>query len=172
MTARSRSESSRPAARPTSLPGAVLRRGLRGSALLLAALALGACVAQVRNHGYLPSDAQLSEIVIGVDSRETVSDLVGSPTTAGVLSGGNFYYVGDTTRTIAWRAPEVVQREIVEITFDEAGVAQNITRYGLEDGRVVPITRRVTETTDGDIGFIRRLFGNIGGIDAGSVLDQ
>lgn len=144
-----------------------------GRGLVLAGLVtlLTACVAQIRQHGYLPTDAELAEIVVGVDSRETVADLIGSPTTAGVLSGGNFYYVGDTTRTIGWRKPKVIERQIVAVTFDEAGIVSNIVRYGLEDGRVVPLVRRVTETTDGDISFIRKLFGNVGGIDAGGFFE-
>jgi len=145
-----------------------MRRGLLGLGL---AIALTGCVSQERNHGYLPSDAELADIVVGVDSRDTVADLVGSPTTARVLSAGNFYYVGDTVRTTAWRKPEVIERQIVAITFDEAGVVNNITRYGLEDGRVVPLVRRVTETTDGDVSFIRQLFGNVGGIDTGGFFD-
>ena len=55
--------------------------------------------------------------------------------------------------------------------FDADGVVRNITRYGLEDGRVVALTRRVTVTGDGDIGFIRQLFGNIGGINLGGIGD-
>jgi outer membrane protein assembly factor BamE (lipoprotein component of BamABCDE complex) len=163
----------RDAAQPRAQhPAKATRAPLR---LLLAAglmLSLAACVTNVRQHGYLPAQEELDEIVIGVDSRETVADLVGSPTTAGLLSGGDFYYVGDVVQTRGWQKPEIVAREIVAITFDEAGVVNNITRYGLEDGRVVPIVRRVTETADGDIGFIRQLFGNIGGIDTGAFFDQ
>lgn len=156
--------------RRTSITRSV-RGAVRTAVFVGLLVGLSACVSQTRNHGYLPSEQDLSEIVIGVDSRETVADLVGTPTTAGVLSAGNFYYVGDTTVTRGWRAPKIVDRQIVAITFDEAGIVQNVTRYGLEDGRVVPIVRRVTESTDGDISFVRRLFGNVGGIDTGGLFD-
>ncbi|MCH2165044.1 MAG: outer membrane protein assembly factor BamE [Marinovum sp.] len=142
-------------------------------ALLLAgAIALSACVAQFRNHGYLPSEEELAEVLVGIDTRDTVEETIGAPSTAGVLSGGNFYYVGDTVRTFAWQAPEVVEREIVAITFDDAGVVQNIVRYGLEDGKVVPLVQRVTETSDGDISFLRKLFGNVGGLDLSSAFNN
>jgi len=71
-------------------------------------------------------------------------------------------------RHFAWQAPEEINREVLAVSFDPDGVVDNITRYGLEDGNVVPLTRRVTKTTDGELSFIRKLFGNIGGIS----LDQ
>ncbi|MDP4991044.1 MAG: outer membrane protein assembly factor BamE, partial [Marivita lacus] len=66
----------------------------------------------------------------------------------------------------AWQAPAVVDREILAITFDSNGVVENIERYGLQDGQVVPLARRITRSGDGDISFIRKLFGNIGGFNA------
>jgi len=157
--------------RPIFRPG-VRSRKLRLSPLVAAlalGLALGACTTLERRHGYLPPEEDLAEIVIGVDTRDSVIDLVGAPTTGGVLPESALYYVGDVTQTFVFRAPEIVEREIVAVTFEAGGTVSNITRYGLEDGRVVPLTRRVTETTDGDIGFLRRLFGNVGGIDTSTL---
>jgi outer membrane protein assembly factor BamE (lipoprotein component of BamABCDE complex) len=127
-------------------------------------LAVGGCTAMDRTHGWTPPEDVLQQIVPGIDSRATVEDVVGPPTASGVLDDGGFYYIETDMRRFAWRAPEVTDRRVVAITFDEAGVVENIAEYGLEDGIVVPITRRVTETPDSNIGFIRRLFGNIGGL--------
>lgn len=132
---------------------------------LACAAALSACVAQYRNHGYLPTDEELQNVIVGVDTRDTVSESIGVPGTGGVLEGGNYYYVGSQVRHYGAFAPETVDRQIVAVEFDPEGVVSNISRYGLEDGRVVTLTRRVTQVGDGDIGFIRRLFGNIGGLD-------
>ncbi|SDY54037.1 outer membrane protein assembly factor BamE [Citreimonas salinaria] len=117
-----------------------------------------------RTHGWTPPDELLQQIVPGIDSRATVEDVVGPPTASGVLNDGGFYYIETDMRRIGWRAPEITDRRVVAITFDETGVVSNIAEYGLEDGRIVPISRRVTQSTDSNIGFIRRLFGNIGGL--------
>ena len=138
---------------------------VRGVAIAgLAGLLLSGCAAQYRDHGYVPREDQLSQIVPGIDTRATVEDVVGVPSASSVRSGRGYYYVSSRMRSFAWREPEVVDREIVAISFDEGGVVRGIERYGLEDGRVVPLTRRVTENSGSDIGFIRRLFGNIGGL--------
>lgn len=138
----------------------------------LAALVLMGCAGQIRNHGWTPSEADLQEILPGVDTRASVEDTLGVPTTGGVLNDRGYYYIASTVETRGWRAPEVVDRRIVAITFDGDGIVTGISRYGLEDGQVVPLSLRVTETVDGDIGFIRRLFGNVGGLSAEQFLDN
>lgn len=148
--------------------GAKAKHGAIGLALL----ALSACASQFQTHGYMPPEEDLQQIVPGVDTRSSVEDLVGVPTTSGVTRDSGFYYIETDVRRIAWRAPEVVDRTVLAITFDQAGVVQNIISYGLEDGRVVPIQKRVTKSGDGDIGFVRRLFGNIGGLSIEQLLDN
>lgn len=145
---------------------------VRGAVAGLTLAALGACSAQYRVHGYMPSEDQLQQIVPGVDTRATVEEVVGPPTASGVLNGAGFYYIETEVRHFAYQKPKIVDRHVLAVTFDQDDVVQNITTYGLEDGRVVPINRRVTETSDGDIGFIRKLFGNIGGLSASNILGQ
>ncbi|ETX30645.1 outer membrane protein assembly factor BamE [Roseivivax isoporae] len=144
--------------------------GIRRVVPLIAALALAACSAQYRNHGYVPRDEDLGQIVPGIDTRATVEEVVGVPTSSGVLNESGFYYISSEMRQFAWRAPEVIDREVVAISFDGAGVVTNIERYGLEDGNVVPLSRRVTQSGGGDISFIRKLFGNIGRIGTEGLL--
>ncbi|MCJ7871995.1 outer membrane protein assembly factor BamE [Marinovum sp. 2_MG-2023] len=136
---------------------------------LTCAAALSACVAQFRNHGYLPTDDELANVIVGVDSRDSVAESIGLPGTSGVLNAGNYYYIGSRVRHYGARAPQIIERQIVAVEFDSAGVVSNISRYGLEDGRVVTLTRRVTKSGDGDIGFVRQLFGNIGGLNLGQI---
>ncbi|MDJ0823393.1 MAG: outer membrane protein assembly factor BamE [Paracoccaceae bacterium] len=145
--------------------------GLKGGALTLVLLGLGACTDMYRTHGYIPLEEDLQQIVVGVDTRGTVEDVVGVPSVAGVREGGNYYYIESQVRHFAWRRPEVTDRTVLAITFDSTDVVSNIVEYGLEDGRVVRLSRRVTQTGDGDIGFIRKLFGNIGGLAAGDLLN-
>ena len=141
--------------------GAKARTGVA----VLVLVGLGACTTQYRNHGFVPPEDELQQIVPGVDTRASVEELIGVPTTSGVRNEGGYYYVASQVKHFAWQRPEVVDRTVVEISFTDAGVVENITTYGLEDGRVVPLTRRITRTRDGDISFVRKLFGNIGALN-------
>ncbi len=140
-------------------------RGLRASArpifLTVVMAALGACTATYRNHGYAPSDDDLSQIVIGVDTRDSVTETVGAPTSAGVLENSGYYYVASRVRYFGASAPKEVERKLVAISFDGTGVVRNIETFGMEYGRVVPLSRRVTDTGITDKGFLRQLLGNI-----------
>ncbi|ARE38888.1 Outer membrane lipoprotein OmlA [Rhodovulum sp. P5] len=125
-------------------------------------MTLSACTPIIRNHGYAPTEADLEEIVVGVDTRDTVADVVGSPTVSGVMRDNAWYYVESRWRTIGYRAPEITDRQVVAISFDRNGTVANIERFGLEDGRVIALNRRVTESNIQGISFLRQLLGNIG----------
>lgn len=133
-------------------------------------LTLSACAAQYRNHGYVPSEEELAQITVGVDTRDTVSSLVGSPSSAGLLSDSGYYYVRTRLRQFGPQKPEVVDRQVVAISFTEAGVVENIGRYTLQDGQVVPLARRITRNGQ-DVNFIRKLLGSIGGFNPANVLN-
>jgi outer membrane protein assembly factor BamE (lipoprotein component of BamABCDE complex) len=133
-------------------------------------LTLSACAAQYRNHGYVPSEDELAQITVGVDTRDTVASLVGSPSSVGVLSDSGYYYVRTRLRQFGPQKPEVVNRQVVAISFTDAGIVENIGRYTLEDGLVVPLARRITRNGQ-DVNFIRKLLGTIGGFNPAGVLN-
>ena len=143
---------------------------IRRMTLVVSLVALHACSAQMRDHGYVPSEEDLSSITVGLDTRDSVVALVGSPTAGGVLSDSGMYYVASTFRHFGALAPREVDREVVAITFGGDGVVDNITRYGLDDGRVVQLSRRVTDDNIRDTTLIRQLFGALGRFDAGTIL--
>lgn len=140
------------------------RSGSRRPALLLAALAiaLSACTAQFSNHGYVPPQEDLDQIAVGIDTLDTVRDTLGASASGSVLNDNALYYVRSRLRQFAMLEPKVVEREVVAISFDGSGVVQNVERFGLERGRVVPLSRRVTSSGVSDVPFLRQLLGNIG----------
>ena len=152
------------AGRRVGRPGGVrirrLRMALAGAACLVAA----ACATVVRNHGYVPDETELAQVEIGVDTRESVAEKIGRPSAQGLLNDIGWFYVQSRFEHVGPREPKEVDRQVVAITFTEAGVVDNVGRYGLEDGRVIDISRRVTETNVKGIGFIRQLLANFGRI--------
>lgn len=142
---------------------------LVSAAGLLAALA--ACSNIDRTHGYVPPDSDLNQLVIGVDTRETVAEVIGRPSAAGILDAGGWYYVKSKFRAYGFRAQREIDREVVAISFDGAGVVENIERFGLEDGRVVTLSRRVTDSNIKGVSFLRQLFGSFGNFTADQLLN-
>lgn len=136
-------------------------------ALLVAGLVAGlaACSATFRNHGYVPDDADLQRLVVGTSTRETVESAIGRPSTNGVERGDAWYYVQSQVRNYAWRAPQTLERQLVAVSFAENGTVANVERFGLERGRVVPLSRRVTTTSIREFGLIQQIIRNFGRID-------
>ena len=137
-------------------------------AIILTAFA--ACSSIYRNHGYVPRDEDLALLVVGEDTQETVAEKVGRPSSAGLLNGTGWYYVGSRWEQYAWRAPKEIDRQVVAISFNEDGTVQNIERFGLERGRVIALSRRVTDSNIAGVGFIRQLLGNVGNFSAEQIL--
>lgn len=140
------------------------------AALCVLLLGLSACAATFRNHGYVPDDRDLEALTVGVDTRDTVAAAVGRPTASGVLQGDAWYFVQSRVRNFAYRAPETIERELVAISFSENGTISNIERFGLEDGRVVSLSRRVTESSIREFGIVQQLLRNFGNINIGDAL--
>lgn len=150
----------------TPAPG--LRRVALGVALGLAV----ACTPVIRNHGFIPPPEDLARVQIGVDTRESVVELIGPPSAGGVLEGSDLYYVASQFRHFGALAPEEINREVLAVSFAPNGTVQNIERFGLEDGRVVVLSRRVTETGVRDSTFIRQLLGSIGRVTAADIVGE
>ncbi len=134
--------------------------------VLVAAIAFAtACSPVIRNHGYVPIPEDLALLSVGVDTRETVIAAVGPPTSGGVLNESGFYYVASQFRHFGALEPRETERQVVAISFDGNGLVSNIERFGLEDGQVVALSRRVTDSPVQDSTFLRQLLGNLGRFD-------
>ncbi len=147
-----------------------LYRILKAGALGLLLFGLIGCTAVYRNHGYVPTDSELQDITVGVSTRDSVAESIGRPSTFGVIEGSGWYYVQSRWKHFGMREPQEIDRQLVAISFDKNGVVENIERFTLEDGRVVPISRRVTDSNIKGISFIRQLLGNIGNLTSGDLL--
>lgn len=142
------------------------RRCAAGVLLAGAMLVTLACAPVYRNHGYVPSDDELALIVVAKDSRDSVAATIGRPSAAGLLNDHGWYYVQSRWKHAGALPPREEDRQVVAITFDDAGIVENVERFGLEKGRVVAISRRVTDTTIKGRGLLAQLFGNLGRISA------
>ena len=131
---------------------------------------LAACAATFRNHGYVPNEEDLAQVSVGLDTRDTVADIVGAPSSAGVLNDSGYYYVRSRVKHFAWQKPQVIERQVVAISFNQVGIVENIGRYGLEDGKVIPLARRVTRNGQ-DVNFIKKILSNVGSFSASDILN-
>lgn len=137
----------------------------------LSVLVAVACTPVYRNHGYVPADDELAQVQVGVDTQETVATKVGRPSLEGLLNSNGWFYVQSRFKQVGPKAPVEIDRQVVAISFDEGGKVANIERFGLEKGRVVTISRRVTKSSVAGISLISQLLGSVGRLRADQLVD-
>jgi len=139
---------------------------LRISAAVAAVLmvgSLGACAPVVGMHGFQVVDVAPSDIVAGTDTKETVLARLGTPSTTSTFERDQvWYYMSQTTERYTYNKPQVSQRSITEITFNEAdGKVAQVRTLGLEDGEKIAMERRETPTRGRALTVMEQLLGNV-----------
>jgi len=133
---------------------------------------LAACSATYQNHGYVPSDDELANVLVGVDTQSTVGEIIGRPSSTGVLENSGWYYISSRVRNYTYHKPQIIDRQLLAISFDGKGVVSNIERFSLKDGRVITLSRRVTTSGIKGPGFFNQLIGNIGNFGVGDFVED
>ena len=120
------------------------------------------CAPRVDLRGNLPDSDLVADIEVGHINKQQVKALIGSPSTISPLSADTWYYMSERTETFAFFEPEVKERKILVIRFDQKGVAKEVKVYGLEDAKKIQMVDRVTPTAGKEFTILKQLFGNIG----------
>ena len=140
--------------------GRRVRRALLGCAL--AAVLLAGCTPQVHQQGHVADPEALAEIKPGVQTREEVARLLGTPSAVGTFDDARWYYISRRSETTAFYAPELVDQNVTVIAFDENGVVAEITSLTLADARAIGHVEDETPTRGRELGLLEQFFGNIG----------
>lgn len=150
----------------------VASKTVKGVTFALSVALLAGCATLEDRHGYIPDAELLNDVQVGRDTKETVTRILGAPGTEGIVDDRGWYYVRSDYERFLWRAPVEVDREVLAVTFDEADRVSNIERFGLQDGQVVALERRVTDSNTQGISFLRQLFSNLGNFNPGDFFNN
>jgi outer membrane protein assembly factor BamE (lipoprotein component of BamABCDE complex) len=148
--------------------------GRRGGWSLAAALVLGlgACSDDVIVRGNMPDPEVAATIQPGQSTREEVASLLGSPSTVSNFEDRTWYYIGQKQTQTAFFEPEILERSILVVNFDDAGMVQETKTYTLEDGRIIDPVSRETPTEGRELTVLQQLFGNLGRFPSSQVEEQ
>jgi len=138
------------------------RRRWRLAAQLGAALALASCGIPVDQRGNLPDERNLSQIKPGETDKATVTRLIGSPSSVAAFDPNTWYYISQKTKTVAFFRTDVLDQEVIAITFDQDGVVKTIGNRGLQDAEAVTPNSNVTPTYGREFSTIEQFLGNFG----------
>jgi outer membrane protein assembly factor BamE (lipoprotein component of BamABCDE complex) len=141
-----------------------MNRGfLRLSAAALALGAATACAPVQTYSGFLPerNDVEIADPQVGVDTRSTVQQRFGSPSTTAVFDQTAWYYVSSVQERIAFYTPRTTERRVMIVRFD-GDMVSAVEKFGIERGRVINYNGETTPTRGRELGIIEQLLGNVG----------
>jgi len=137
---------------------------LRLSAVAVALAAVTAACSPVQTYSGFRADRNNQEIPepqVGVDTRETVMQRFGSPSTTAIFDQTAWYYVSSVQERVAFYTPQITERQVMVVRFSGDTVSA-VERFGLERGRVVAYNDNVTPTRGRELTVLEQLLGNIG----------
>jgi outer membrane protein assembly factor BamE (lipoprotein component of BamABCDE complex) len=136
---------------------------LSAAAVLALTAATSACAPVQTYNGFRPdrNNVEIPDPQVGVDTRATVMQRFGSPSTTAVFDQTAWYYVGSVQEQIAFYDPRITERRVMVVRFDGDTVA-GVEKYGLERGRVIAYDDHETPTRGRELGVLEQLLGNVG----------
>lgn len=138
------------------------------TAAVLVATAVSGCSSRVAVRGNLPDSERLAEVVPGDMSREEVAEILGSPSSVTAFDSNLWMYISERTETFAFMPPEVVERNVVLVRFDDKGFVKDIKKLDLSSAQDIKHVERITPTSGNEITFWDQLFGNVGRFNKGA----
>ncbi len=144
------------------------RRTTRAALLIgLAVLPLLAGCGQLRGHqGFIYDQTLATQILPGVDNRQSVERTLGRPTFTGQFASNEWYYFARDTRQLAFANPRPTAQQVMRVRFDTAGTVEAVDFTGLEQVANIDPEGKKTPTLGRNRTFFQDLFGNIGAVGA------
>src|SRR5512134_272041 len=102
------------------------------------------CAGQLDTHGDRLEANRLSQIRPGMQTRDDVARILGSPSSTSVFGEESWYYISDLVETRSIFDRETKDRQVVTIRFDNGGVVREVDTFGLERGAEVELVERET----------------------------
>lgn len=141
---------------------------MRASLLCLACALLLGCTPVVSQRGYLQDLDNEAGIDPATDTKTTIQQRLGYPSTEATFGADAWYYISSVEKQIAFFHPTVQSRAILAVYFDKTGKVTDIKHFTLQDGHVVAFESRETPTRGKELTFLQQLFNAVPGVPIGS----
>jgi outer membrane protein assembly factor BamE (lipoprotein component of BamABCDE complex) len=126
------------------------------------------CAPVVSQRGYLADPVGEASIKVGTDTKQTIQQRLGDPSTAATFGGDTWYYISSTEKQVAFFDPTIMNRKVMVVSFDKDGKVADLKHFGLKDGHVVAFESRTTPTPGRELTFLQQLFNATPGVPLGN----
>jgi outer membrane protein assembly factor BamE (lipoprotein component of BamABCDE complex) len=141
-----------------------MRKGFVSLSAAIVVIAGTAACAPVQNYSGFPIDNSATapaDPQVGVDTRDTVSQRFGTPSTTAALDQNSWFYISEVQSRVAFYTPHISDRHVMVVRFTGDTVS-GVEKFGIERGRIVSYDTHTTPTRGRELGVLEQLLGNIG----------
>lgn len=125
-------------------------------------LLLAGCTPIIANRGNMLDEDRIAQVKAGSSSKNDVFEALGSPSVVATFDDNTWYYVGQRTEREAFFKPEVTDRKLIAVSFDDTDHVRAVDRVGLDQAVDIAPFEQTTPAVGRDITFMEQLIGNIG----------
>lgn len=130
--------------------------------IVVCSLALLSCSHKETVHGHYVQDIDLEKIKIGQTTKMDARRILGTPSAADPFKDQDWYYIGQTNRKKIFQKPEILDRQITILSFNENNVLVKIQELDLDDSQDIDMASAKTRTAGKSPSFVQQFVGNFG----------
>tara|TARA_B100000989_G_scaffold272794_1_gene230469 strand:- start:412 stop:873 length:462 start_codon:yes stop_codon:yes gene_type:complete len=130
--------------------------------IIITFILLTSCINKKIISGQVPDPLLVTTLKVGIDDKNMVEKMLGSPSFEGNLGDNSFYYVGSLSKKIAFLDPKLIDQKIIQLEFDKLNKLKNVYFYNAEDRDNIEMSEKSTVVAARKIGFLEQLFSGMG----------
>lgn len=139
----------------------------RWFAAVLALAAVAGCTVKESQHGHQMPQGIVSALQEPNVTQDQVVRMLGTPSSESAFDPGTWYYISEVQQGVAFFRPDVVERSVLILRFDNSRRLDSISTLSKEDGAEVTLVSRETPTEGHRLNLLEQLIGNIGRFNTG-----
>lgn len=124
-------------------------------------MSLSACTPTQATRGNFVDMDDVAQIKVGTSNKDSVRNILGSPSATASLDDNVWYYIGQKTERFGWRDEKVKDRRTLTLKFNEEGVLESMTPEE-NQGAKVTMVKEITPTSGTEMTVLQQFFGNLG----------
>ena len=105
---------------------------------------------------------EMKQLVPGTSTRADATAALGSPTAKATFDDNTWIYIGEVTKPVIGGTLDVLDQQVVLLSFDQGGVLRNIEHKTQDDSKPVGMVAGATPSPGSDATLLQQLLGNIG----------
>jgi outer membrane protein assembly factor BamE (lipoprotein component of BamABCDE complex) len=125
-----------------------------------------------RIYGNLISDDDMLSIEEGLSTKNDLIVLFGQPSAKSSFDKNTWYYMGESVKLKSFLTPEIQERRIIEVKFDDDNTVSFIRGYDLSDAKEIKIDPKQTSSLGTSKSELQEFIGNLGKFNQNVVKQQ